>query len=341
MKKIIGLIFMLVLACHLMGAETTVTPLPDINKPGFIYLDKEQMYVTEDTSIYIYSLNDFKLIKKLGKRGEGPQEFMLTPGVAPLFIDVSSNDIIVNSFGKMSWFTKDGTYIREFKLPNPLVTDLRPFGRNYVGTQFSIAKVRHRILNLYDKKIEIAKEIEKIVHSYQEGKGLKVMKANPIHVIYDNKLFIAWKNDLFIKVLDSDLKELYTIKHPLERQKVTEEDKKKIIQFFKTNNETKAFFDMIQPITFPEVYPAILGMSVNGEKIYVVTYKSRDEKEDVQNTEILILDIKGKVLNKVTFPLKMKNPLRPSPFTIYEGKLYQLIEDPNKEEWSVHVTEIN
>jgi hypothetical protein len=324
-----------------MVAKTTVTPLPGINKPGFVHLDKKQMYVTEDTSIYIYSLNDFKLIKKFGKRGEGPREFMLTPGVAPLFIDVNSTDIIVNSFGKMSRFTKDGAFIREFKLPNPLVMDLRPFGKNYIGARFSIAKVRHRMLNLYDKKIEQVKEIDKIEHSFQVGKGLKVMKANPIHVIYDNKLFVAWKNDLVIKVLDPGLKELYTIKHPLERQKVTEEDKKKIIQYFKTSNETKAFFDMIQPITFPEVYPAVLGMSVNGGKIYIVTFKSNDEKEDVQNTEILIFDIKGKLLNKATYPLKMMNLLKQSPFAIYEGKLYQLVEDLDEEKWSVHVTEIN
>ncbi|MCP5046325.1 MAG: hypothetical protein GY940_04080, partial [bacterium] len=115
----------------------------------------------------------------------------------------------------------------------------------------------------------------------------------------------------------------------------------KIIQFFKTNNETKAFFVFFQPITFPEVYPAVLEMFVTGEKIYVVTFKSNDEKEGVQNTEILILDIKGKFLKKVAFPLKMMTPLRQSPFSISEGKLYQLVEDSNEEEWSVHVTEIN
>ena len=108
MMKRIGLILILVLTCRLMGAETTVTPLPDINKPGFVYLDKKQMYVTEDTSIYIYSLNDLKLIKKFGKRGEGPQEFKTypkitftrDPGLGPLSLDVSSKDIRVNSFGK-------------------------------------------------------------------------------------------------------------------------------------------------------------------------------------------------------------------------------------------------
>lgn len=341
MLRRIGLIFILVLTFRLMGAETTVTPLPDINKPDSVYLDKKQMYVTEDTSIYIYSLNNLKLIKKFGKRGEGPQEFMLDPGLGPLYLDVSSKDIIVNSFGKISWFTKDAAFTREFKLPNPLVMDIRPFGRNYIGTQFSMSKVRYRILNLYDKKIEIVKEIDKVEHTFQAGKGLKVMHVNPTHVVYDNKLFVAWKNDLVIKVLNSDLKELYTIKYPLERQKIREEDKKKIIQYFKTDNETKAFFNLIQPITFPEVYPAILEMFVTGEKIYVVTFKSNDEKEDVQNTEVLILDIKGKFLKKVPVPLKMMTPLKQSPYTIYEGKLYQLVEDSNEEEWSVHVTEIN
>jgi hypothetical protein len=82
-------------------------------------------------------------------------------------------------------------------------------------------------------------------------------------------------------------------------------------------------------------------MGVSGGKLYVLTFKTLSEDEvDVQETEILIFDIKGKFLKKVIFPLKMMDPIMPYPFAIHEGTLYQLIEDADEEEWAVHITKI-
>ena len=84
MIKKMMVILLTVLLAALLGAETKVIPMPDLMKPQLILLDKTQMYITEDTSIFIYSLKDFKLIKKFGKRGEGPQEFIVNPQTGPL-----------------------------------------------------------------------------------------------------------------------------------------------------------------------------------------------------------------------------------------------------------------
>jgi hypothetical protein len=176
---------------------------------------------------------------------------------------------------------------------------------------------------------------------FQPGQGFMVLKRNPVQAVYEDKLFVAWEEEFEIKVLDSNLKELYTIKHQLEREKVTEDIKKKIIHFFKTSPETKNFFELFKPIRFPSYFPAILGMAATGGKLYVLTFKTISEDEvDVQETEILIFDIKGKFLKKVIFPLKMMDPLMPYPFAIYEGTIYQLIEDADEEEWAVHITKI-
>lgn len=329
-------ILLMVLFVTLLGSETKVIPMPKLMKPQLILLDKTQMYVTEDTSIYIYSLKDFKLIKKFGKRGEGPQEFMINPQL-PLYLNVQTKDIIVQSFGKLSWFSKDGEYKKELKLPNPLILFIQPFGKNFIGLQVTQGEKRWRKLNLYDDKINELKTITKMEDAFQQGKGTRVLENHPFNVIYDKKLFLAWENNIIIKVLDTELKELYSVKYDAEKRKVTEEDKKDIIHFLKTNPATKDFFELLKPIHFPTYFPAIQNLFVTNNKIYIFTFNKKNEKEI---SEFLIFDIKGKFLKQGFFPLKMSSPILPYPYSIHEGYLYQMVEDVDEEEWALHVREI-
>jgi hypothetical protein len=339
------IVISLMLVTFMLGAKTRIAALPDLNKPEQqIGIDKDRMYVLEGTTIYIYSLKDFKLIKKFGKRGEGPREFMTSSVMGPmgaLYIDVRDNKLLVKSMGKLSWFTKDGTFVKEMKSPFPIMMGALMFGKYVVIQKYEIAVVRHQVLAVLNEKLEAVKEMSRMEDGFQPGKGIMVLKRNPVHAVYEDKLFVAWEEEFEIKVLDSKLKELYTIKHQLEREKVTEDIKKKIIHFFKTSPQTKNFFEMFKPIRFPRYFPAILGMFATGGKLYVLTFKTLSEDEvDVQETEILIFDIKGKFLKKVVFPLKMMDPIMPYPFAIHEGTLYQLIEDADEEEWAVHITKI-
>jgi len=336
MIKKMMVILLMVLFATLLGAETKVIPTPDLMKPEALFFDKTQMYVTEGTSIFIYSLKDLKLIKKFGKRGEGPQEFIVNPQL-PLLLHVQTEDIIAQSVGKLSWFTKDGEYKKELKLPNPLILGIQPFGKNFVGMHLALGEKRWRNLNLYDDKISELKNIIKKEDIFQQGKGMVILKAQPFNPIYDNKLFLAWENDLKIKVLDTGLKELYTIKYDVEKQKMTEKNKKDVIHFFKTSPQTKDFFELLKPIKFTTHFPAIQNIIVTGNKIYIATFKSKDEEEE---NEFLIFDIKGKFLKQGFFPLKMSTPILPHPYSIHEGYLYQLVEDVDEEEWAFHVTEI-
>jgi hypothetical protein len=74
---------------------------------------------------------------------------------------------------------------------------------------------------------------------------------------------------------------------------------------------------------------------VADKKIYIFTYNEKDG-----NVQCIVLDIKGKPLKKVFLPLINQNPTLPYPFTICEGKFYQLNENASTETWELHVTEI-
>jgi hypothetical protein len=343
-KTILIFLLVVVLCSQSVFAATKVVPLPEVNKPDQqIVVDGERLFVLEGTTIYIYSLKDLKLIKKFGKRGEGPQEFKTNAQMGPLgalFIDAHTKNLLVKSVGKLSWYTKDGAFINEVKLPFPIVWQAYQFGKMVVLRKMDFVGVRQFILNAYNDKFEAQKEFYRVDDTFQMGKGLNVLKNNPTQAVYKGKLFVAPKNELEIKVYDQQFKELYTIKHPLKRIKVTEEFKKDLIQFFKTSPMTKQYFDFLKPIRFPNVYPAIAQMFVTGDKIYIITFEGKKRGENIQDSVILVFDIKGKFLKKMVQPLAQLDPIVPSPFTIFEGKLYQLIENEDEEQWELHITDM-
>ena len=61
-----------------------IVPLQELRKPETIAVDCSQIYITESASIYIYSLKDFRLIKKFGQAGEGPDGKFVEKVLVPL-----------------------------------------------------------------------------------------------------------------------------------------------------------------------------------------------------------------------------------------------------------------
>jgi hypothetical protein len=71
-------------------------------------------------------------------------------------------------------------------------------------------------------------------------------------------------------------------------------------------------------------------------QIYVLTFKENKADDD----ECMIPDLKGTLLKRIFLPLKMSTPLLPYSYMIHEESLYQVVEDEEEEEWSIHITEI-
>lgn len=318
------------------GTRTIV--LKDLLKPEILVMDETQLYVTQQVSIFIYSLQDFKLITQFGKKGEGPEEFLIQRNFGGLFPNVQTENIIVNSFGKLSWFTKAGKFIKELKMPTYRIVNLQPFGKNFVG--LSLLRVNQKdwlVLNLYDNQLKKLKEIYRVEQVWEDGKGLRVFQYPLLFIVYDNKLFITMERDFKIKVVDTEINELYTIKHDLKPIEISEEDKKETIRFFKTALYIKAYYEMLKPLRFPEYFPAIRDMYITGGKIYAITYKTTAQRT---KTECLILELNGKFYKKVFLPIKIERPQPPYLHRIHEGYLYQLEEDMKANQWWIHVTEI-
>jgi hypothetical protein len=91
LKKMIFILPVLTVLVGTVFAGKLAT-LTGIMKPDSIYIDNRQIYIMENPTFFIYSLEDFRLKKKFGKPGEGPREFK---GTAPLIPHVEH--LLVNS----------------------------------------------------------------------------------------------------------------------------------------------------------------------------------------------------------------------------------------------------
>ena len=108
-KKIIFLVLCVLIVSVFNFAEVMAT-FPDLSRPYRIMVNEGKLYILEKQNVYIYSTQDYKLLKKFGKKGEGPMEFS-----GGLNITAYNDYLVVNSQGKISYWTKLGEFIREVK----------------------------------------------------------------------------------------------------------------------------------------------------------------------------------------------------------------------------------
>jgi hypothetical protein len=147
-------VFLLFTSTYIGFAEKLVT-LTEPIKPNYIALDNRQFYIVEDTSVQIYSLRDFKLINKFGRRGEGPGEFLLYTYVIP-----QPGHLLINSFGKVSYFTKKGTLIKELKIKDKTARiPFFPLQDGFVGRTLARENnVFYRGISLFNLNLEKKKK---------------------------------------------------------------------------------------------------------------------------------------------------------------------------------------
>lgn len=337
---LVVILFLLVMMSAREGRAAVSLLLRELVEPSSIALDGRHIYIPDGTSIYIYDLEDFRLKSRVGRRGEGPREFLLdvVRGAEELFIDVRTPVLLVNSLGKVSFFNKeDGSYIRELKL-HGRDREFKPLGSGFAGQGMTVEKgIQYRSVNIYDSRLDKAKEVFKVRHHFQMGEGLQVLPATMKFAVWGDELFIAWDEDFIIRVFDEKGDPLRTIRREYDRVKVTERFKEKVVGFFKTHKRYKQVIEMLNPrIIFPTTFPAIADMVIDGGKIYVTTYRVDDDGSGA--SQCLVLDPEGKLLKTLIIPLERRDAMLPYPYTISGGKLYQLIDEG--EQWRLKVSEL-
>lgn len=314
-----------------------IVQLPGLVRPIDLIVNNDQLLIAGFPDIYVYSLKDYKLITHFGKSGEGPQEFLNY-----VKLQFHPVDIVISSKMKVSFFDKNGKFIKEIrpKSSTATVDEFKPLADKFiVYGQVAEGNTLFFTMDIFDAALQKTKEITRWESVHQLGKGFDPvdidMKGAEFQ-IYDNKTFLLFREAGIIQGFDSEGNKLFTTDYKFERIPITAEIRNEFHEFLKTAPRYKDVYEMIKnEIKFNDYFQAVQKIVVADNKIYALTFKKEGDKR-----EFAIFDINGKFIKKAMVPFRNADPRKPYPFDIHDGKLYQLIENDDNSEYDLHINPI-
>ncbi len=343
MKKLF--IIICIFAFFLTLNAEKIIPFPELLDPRYLIVDGDQIIISDYPSVYLYSLDDYSLIKKIGREGMGPGEFHVIQAnmnlrERGLVLSVCTDHIAAQGTSRLSYFTRKGDFIRELKLPYGINAKFLSLGTQLLG--FLPLRDGKLSVTLFDSDLKKKKEIFNCdywfnLQSRKQANFFDRASDTLILSVDKDRIYIA-RGDapLFaIHVFDFQGNKLFSVEHDSEIFTIPASFVDEIHEHFKIKFQQRASY-FIKNLNLPKHFPAIRNFSVGDEKIYVFTFKK------LSNTnEVLVFDRNGKLLNTVFLPAKEMNPEHLSPFSFHKEKFYQLVFDEETENWELHITDIN
>ncbi len=349
MKKIIILFVMFFIITFLNTAlySQKTAELPELAKPEMMTVDGNKLYVLDGVEVYIYSMTDYKLLAKLGKKGDGPGEFKSTFG-ARLHLQLHNGNILLNNMNKMAWFSPEGTLVREKRYPF-LVMQIVPVQKHFAVTRFMPGPdgVNQLVVQLMDdqlKKIKTLYTREEI--SFRKSGKLDCPNEQ-IFVKYAwDRLYIVDQIDktLHIRVFDSKGDPLPEIKKDGPPMKMPESYKQEVLawadaqqsQIRPQADRLRMTMDqMKQMIYYHPVLPAARCFTTNGDTLIVETFLKKKENR----SQFIVLDKDGKTSKTVFLTDAEPGRVKMAPtatYTFYKNRHLFLVENPDTETWELH-----
>lgn len=332
MRKIYILLFLLIMAGTTHAAK--IGSLPDLSHPTRFTMDGDLLYISDQSSVLVYSMKDFTLIQKIGGKGKGPGEFVKTPAAIVL-----QDEIFLFSIFKFSRFKKDGTLLMEKRLPPyTMLNNIYPVGNHYVMHRFKVEKNAESTLeiNIVDQDLEKIKTLYSHIQKRETSGGKKIMRFLSPFVSFQcnaNNIFVADNSSsIFIKVFDFNGESVREFKNEPPAIKIPESLKEKMIEdsLRKYSPEQKELMAKRVTFKFPDYFPAMKEhFKVVGDNLYFKTYRTEENQE-----EYIILDTKGNLLKKIFLPETQE------PCAFHGNKFYYLKDNEEKEEWELHCIDI-
>jgi hypothetical protein len=322
--------------------------IPEIVNPKALQIAGNNLFITDGTSVYIYSLDDFKLKKKFGQAGQGPGDFMpydfLVRDIPSIGVTILQDKIFVSSLNKVSVFSKDGSFLKEKKFGKETMTvNIAPFGKNYIGKVLDYKREKKRgkevviyyTFRIYDSELNKIKDI--CSHPFDRH----ILKKEKEFCVNNDLVYISGKEGISIDVYNQNGDLNKTISKDYKRIKVNKLDKKKVVNWYEEDSFFKEEYkgnerfwkEIREEINKTDFFPAFRSFVIANDRIYMETYKHQDNK-----TEFLIFNIKGEFIKTVYLPLEYQDMFKPYTYTISENKLYQIVE--KNEKHNLYITKI-
>ena len=329
-RKNVVLALLLFVIAITPGFAEKVAVFTDFTNPYEFHVDKDHFYVSEGTTIYIYSLKDYTLIKKFGRKGEGPGEFLLGQAGNGLLLHLLQDHIMVNSYGRITYFTRDGEYIKEIPI-KAVARLIFPFYDQFLGLKYiRDGKTLVHQMNIYNASFDLVKTIYRHEHGIQTGTG---KKFNPLTInppeckVYDNKIFMIDGQRDALHVFNQQGEPLFTVTNKDDLLDFTDKDREIVLNdpFWKNFPNYKTLLE------FPAHYPPIHWFYIDPAKkiIYLKTYTMVGDK-----AVFLLFDFNGSFIKKTLLPFNKEGEFH---LAFFDGKYYRLMENADEEVWELHI----
>lgn len=338
MRKAFLFIFLLSFVLNLTGAKVAV--LEKVSRPERILIDQDKLYVLEGAYVYIYSMKDYSLLKKFGKKGNGPGELNPVP-TYKLQMEVQKGNIVINSKNKIVTFNGDGEVLHEKRLPF-IVLQVIPIEKNYAISKsvFNSGGSNYIGLLFFDSGFE---EIKTAYSRYFPHSS----KSGKIDMIPHLVLIRKYKNEIYCFDQDGDFEiNVYNASGKLSRKIKTECKKRKIPRKYiektwewarKDVRLRKLKEEIRNMAYFPDYFPVMKNFVIDDDKIYVQTY---DMKLEEDQSRFIVTDLKGKILKKIYLSGADLNTIEFSPYTFVKGDYIYLYDNPDTENIELHIEKI-
>lgn len=322
--KLQYLIFFFFLIFQGFNFAGKLADLPEVMQPRDFSIYRERIFIGDKNTIHIYSMKDFKHLKQFGGYGSGPGEFNLS-----IRLEVLRDKLAVNTMGKLIYFSLDGDFIKEIKT-KPEISIIHPVGENFVGSIYEGPNTQK--MNIYDKNLTLMNTLYQgsLGHAtYYDSNAVKIkvqMVKDYVEIkVYKDRIYIGdTRKGFFFAVYIDTGKKLYEVNNKYVPLKIPEDYKKERTRIEQESPGWDSIKNKVELI-FPEYFPAYRDCLFSDDKIYFVTFKSSNGKD-----ETIITDLKGNILGKTYVPSNIWI------FTIHKDKPYWLIENEDQEMWELH-----
>ncbi|MCP4220353.1 MAG: 6-bladed beta-propeller, partial [bacterium] len=229
MKKQI-LLTVILLMCGFVFPKIQAT-LHDVMNPHHLVVDGDRFYVSEKSTVAVYSTKDFAFIKRFGRRGEGPGEFKSIPSIKK-----QRDFLSITCLGKYLTYSLNGELIKEQRLPSPFTLYCQTAGRNLIGLAAKpVGKRIEMAITLFDSNFKPIKKLA-VKNSNSSKRYQEALWDYFRHIVYKDRIYVGnTRYGFFIEVFDHAGKKLYDINKKNEQVEVTEEYKKKFLERMKNS----------------------------------------------------------------------------------------------------------
>jgi hypothetical protein len=349
MRVIIGIaLFILILVPGIIAQPAEpkeVAVFDDLARPSEIHLHNGRFYVADFPSIYVYSAEDYRLIKKFGRQGEGPREF-----IRLVRLHFTDQHVIVQSEGRLTYYDHKLDYIKEQKISQhanrglEIIKNGFIMARNQIKEDDNAGNDIQQLLELCDPEGKAVKELYRKRYYFKITQDVNAIylpeverRAGVRFHVFDEKLFIEGEDGETgnIYVLDFNGKKRYTISHSYSKLKVTERHKQAVGEWFEMKR--RRLFKILQErkqIWYPEYFPMVHYFSIFDGIIYTIPYK-------LEQGKCLLHKFRpdGTFIGKLPVPLVKDTIFSFSPFTIKGNTIYQLVESDDGD-WALQLIDI-